>query len=63
MKSNKRGSYSLLVLLFLKSKSTGTKASYVRYVSKTAFMYNILQYELMKLQGQLASVQTRRNAD
>ena len=26
-KSNKRGGYSLLVLLFLKSKSTGTKAS------------------------------------
>ena len=40
-KSNKRGGYSLLVLLFLKSKSTGTKASYVCYVSKTAFMYKI----------------------
>ena len=40
-KSNKRGGYSLLVLLFLKSKSTGTKASYVCYVSKPAFMYKI----------------------
>ena len=45
-KSNKRGGYSLLVLLFLKSKSTGTKASYYGVHLRTKIIENKRQFEV-----------------
>ena len=45
-KSNKRGSYSLLVLLFLTSKSTGTKlATFARSAEQHLCTIIFLQYE------------------